>query len=125
MARVRKQPIVKTKHRPKLRKPTFIGKLLKSAFNFLKKILKPFKFLSFLLWPFKTRPAKFIGRILSKVLLLGYFKNSWKELKQVTWPSSRETIQLTFAVFVFSFAFGLMVTVVDYGLSRLFEKVIL
>ncbi len=122
MARVRKQPNVKPKKRPKIKLPKFIGRALKLIGRIIKKILRPFRFL---LWPFKTRPARFIGRLLYKVLLINYFKNSWQELRLVTWPGRRETIQLTFAVFIFSFVFGLIVTVTDYGLSKLFEKVIL
>lgn len=86
------------------------------------KILRPFRFL---LKPFSTRPARFVGRILAKVFLVSYFAGAWKELKQVTWPGRRETWQLTFAVFVFALGFGLMITITDYGLDKIFKKVIL
>lgn len=88
----------------------------------IKKIARPFRFL---LWPFKTRPVRFIGRILAAILFLRYFRNSWKELRQVTWPGRRETWQLTFAVFAFAIVFGLLVTVTDYGLEKLFKQVLL
>ena len=90
--------------------------------RFLSKLAHPFKFL---LAPFKTKPARFIGRILNKVLLINYFMSAWKELKQVTWPGRKETRQLTLAVFVFATVFGLMVTLTDYGLDKVFKKVIL
>ncbi len=88
----------------------------------IKKIARPFRFL---LWPFKTRPVRFIGRVLAALLFLRYFRNAWKELRLVTWPGRRETWQLTFAVFIFAVVFGLLVTVTDYGLDKLFKKVLL
>ena len=90
--------------------------------RFLSKLAHPFKFL---LAPFRTKPARFVGRILNKVLLINYFMSAWKELKQVTWPGRKETRQLTLAVFVFATVFGLMVTLTDYGLDKVFKKVIL
>ena len=90
--------------------------------RFLSKLAHPFKFL---LAPFRTKPARFVGRILNKVLLINYFMSAWKELRQVTWPGRKETRQLTLAVFVFATVFGLMVTLTDYGLDKVFKKVIL
>ena len=93
----------------------FIGRLIA-------RIARPFRFL---LRPFKTRPVRFVGRVLSRVLLLRYFRDSWKELRLVTWPDRKETRQLTLAVFAFAIVFGLMVTVTDYGLDKVFKKLIL
>ena len=90
--------------------------------RFLSKLAHPFKFL---LAPFRTKPARFVGRILNKVLLINYFMSAWKELKQVTWPGRKETRQLTLAVFVFATVFGLLITLTDYGLDKVFKKVIL
>jgi preprotein translocase SecE subunit len=95
---------------------------LRAIGRFIRKIFRPFRFL---LRPFKTRPARFVGRILSKIFLLGYIKNSWIEVRQVTWPGRKETRQLTLAVFAFALVFGLLITVLDYGLTKIFEKVIL
>jgi preprotein translocase SecE subunit len=67
---------------------------------------QPFKFLGHLLWP-------------------AYFRNSWKELKQVTWPNRRESAQLTTAVIIFATVFGIMIAIVDFGLDRLFKQVLL
>lgn len=122
MARTRKLPTKKPKRTPKLRKPTFFGKVFGPAGRFIKKIVRPFRFI---LKPFKTRPARFIGRLLSKILLFNYFRTSWHELRQVTWPGRKETLQLTFAVFIFAISFGLLIAVVDYGLSKLFQEVLL
>lgn len=95
---------------------------ISKLFDLITRLLRPFRFL---LVPFKTRPARFIGRILSNVLLLKYFRNSWKELRQVTWPDRRETTRLTIAVILFAVFFGLLISVVDYGLDKVFEKLII
>lgn len=72
-------------------------------------------------------PDNRAGRFLNKrrSFMPTYFVNSWRELKQVSWPGRKETWQLTFAVFVFAFVFGLLITVTDYGLDKLFKKLIL
>ena len=70
-----------------------------------------------------------IGRLapfrwLGKILWPTYFRNSWKELKQVTWPGRRESWQLTLAVIIFSIIFGAIIAVVDYGLDKVFKQVL-
>lgn len=54
-----------------------------------------------------------------------YFVNSWREVRQVTWPSRRETWRLTLAVFIFAVVFGALIAGVDKSLDLLFKKVIL
>lgn len=63
--------------------------------------------------------------ILGLILVPRYFRNSWAELRQVTWPSLRESRRLTVAVVIFATVFGLLIAVVDYGLDKVFKKVIL
>jgi preprotein translocase SecE subunit len=84
-----------------------------------------------------TAPLRFIGRpfkklgrfklfrILGYILLPKYFRNSWKELRQVTWPTRRESWQLTLAVIVFATVFGGIVTLTDYGLDKIFKQVLI
>lgn len=84
---------------------------------------KVFRPLGFLLKPFRTRPVRFVGRVLASVLLLRFFRDAWKELRQVQWPNARETARLTMAVFVFSVLFGVLIASVDYGLGKVFRKV--
>lgn len=60
-----------------------------------------------------------------KFIIPPYFRNAWKELRQVTWPSRRETRQLTIAVFLFAIVFGVLVALTDYGLDKIFRKVLL
>jgi len=64
-------------------------------------------------------------RALGYVIAPPYIRNSWRELRQVTWPNRTQTRQLTFAVIMFSLVFGAVVAVTDYGLDKLFKAVIL
>lgn len=54
-----------------------------------------------------------------------YVRDSWAELKLVTWPGRRETWRLTGAVLVFAVVFGVLIAGVDRGLDVLFEKFVL
>ncbi len=83
------------------------------------------------------KPFRPIGRLLQRIErwkpihVLGlivvprYFRNSWKELKLVVWPSRRESWRLTSAVLIFAVVFGVMIAIVDYGLDKVFKKIIL
>lgn len=53
-----------------------------------------------------------------------FFGEAWAEIRQVTWPNRKQTIRLTFAVFIFALIFGIMVALLDYGLDKLFREVI-
>jgi len=64
-------------------------------------------------------------RIMGYILVPPYFRNAFKELRQVTWPNGSQTRQLTLAVIIFALIFGLIVAGVDYGLDNVFKKVIL
>jgi len=64
-------------------------------------------------------------RILGFIIVPPYFRNSWRELRQVTWPTGRESRQLTLAVVIFAIVFGVMIAIVDYGLDKLFKQVLL
>ncbi|MEO6761284.1 MAG: preprotein translocase subunit SecE [Candidatus Saccharimonadales bacterium] len=72
-------------------------------------------------WFFNLRAIKFVGTI----LLIKYTRDSWRELKQVTWPKWEESRQLTWAVIMFAVVFGALIAVVDYGLDKLFREVLL
>ena len=99
-----------------------VAKPVSSAQRGVKKAFKP---LSPLLAPFRLRPVRFVGRILAKVLLINYFISSWKELRQVSWPGRKETAKLTMAVFMFAIVFGALIAAVDYGLDKIFRKILL
>lgn len=72
-------------------------------------------------------PDNKAGRLLNKRVhfVPSYFKEAWRELRQVTWPSRKETVKLSLAVFVFALFFGGLIWLVDYGLDQLFKKVLI
>ena len=72
-------------------------------------------------WFFSLKFMRFIG----KTLGFTYVRDSWRELKLVTWPSRTQSRQLTFAVIIFSVIFGGLIAVVDLGLNKLFKEVLL
>lgn len=75
-----------------------------------------------------TRPVRKAGGLIAKFFRFitpSYFVNSWREVRQVTWPSRKETWRLTGAVFVFAILFGVVVAGVDKGLDELFKRFIL
>lgn len=77
---------------------------------------------------FDRQPFKFILRILriiGRILVPGFIRNAFAELKLVTWPNRRETWRLTFAVLAFAVVFGAVITAVDYGLDKAFKAIIL
>lgn len=72
-------------------------------------------------------PKNKIGNFLNKKrnLIPGFFKASYAELKLVSWPNAKTTINLSVAVFLFAFFFGLVVALADYGLDKLFKQLII
>lgn len=97
------------------------NKPVKAAGRAAARIAGPF---SFLLRPFRTKPFRFVGRILYKILGIGYFMNSWKELRLVEWPKRGETAKLTLAVFVFAAAIAGFIAILDYGLDKVFKQLL-
>ena len=77
---------------------------------------------------FDRQPFRAIGKVLGvvgRILVPRFVRNAFGELRLVTWPNRKETRQLTFAVLIFAAIFGAAITVVDYGLDKLFKAVIL
>lgn len=54
-----------------------------------------------------------------------YFRDSWRELKQVQWPNRRATWALTLAVILFSLFFILMIMLFDWIFNFIMQEVIL
>lgn len=112
---------VKPKQRRVRQTASKAGTPLKAIGRAIRKVFRPF---SFLLKPFRTRPARFAGRILAKILLVNYIRNSWKELRLVEWPDRRSTFKLTVAVFIFAIVLSSLVAVLDFGLDKLFRQIL-
>jgi preprotein translocase SecE subunit len=83
---------------------------------------KPFRFVA---RPFRIRPVRFVFKWIGLILVPRYFRNAFKELRQVTWTTRRQTWKLTFAVLVFAIIFGFLVTVTDYGLDKVIKRIVL
>jgi preprotein translocase SecE subunit len=88
----------------------------------IKKVWAPFRFIG--------RFFRFLNRftplrILGLILFPPYFRNSWKELQQVTWPTFKQSLRLTWAVLLFAIIFGASVAAVDYGLEAVFKRILL
>lgn len=62
------------------------------------------------------RPFFAIGR---------YFRDSWRELKQVSWPNRRATWALTLAVILFSLFFAAIIMLFDWIFNYVIQEVIL
>jgi len=98
--------------------------------SLIKKIISPFKNVFTKLA--NTKPIKKVWKIIKKpmrviglVILPKYIRNSWKELKLVTWPSWKTSRKLTIAVIIFAIVFGITVAIVDFLLNKLFRDILL
>jgi preprotein translocase SecE subunit len=66
-------------------------------------------------------PLKWFGRH----FIPRYIRHAFRELHNVTWPGRKQSRQLTSAVLLFGIVFGFFVSVLDYGLDKVFKKVFL
>lgn len=57
--------------------------------------------------------------------LLRYIRDSYRELKKVTWPDKKTAWKLTGTVFLFSFVMALFLFGLDSAFSKMFEKLFL
>lgn len=116
-----KASVAKPKTRKVRQTASKAGTPLKAIGRAIGKIFRPFRFV---LRPFQTRPMRFIGRILAKIFLINYIRDSWRELRQVEWPSRRETTKLSIAVFVFAIALSLVIAALDFVLDKVFRQIL-
>lgn len=72
-------------------------------------------------WFSRLKFVRKIGRILG----LRYLRDSWRELRQVTWPTFKDSTRLTGAVIIFSLVFGVLIAIIDFGLDKLFRQILL
>lgn len=113
--RVKKSEIIK---QPKLKRDSAIKKKTSKALGSTG---------SFLMRTYTIpTPDNKIGRLLGKTIRPPkYFRDSWTELKKVSWPSRGQTIRFTVAVFIFSGFFALITALADYGFTKAVERIIL
>lgn len=67
-------------------------------------------------WSFITKSRHFVP---------AYFRNSWTELRNVTWPKLPEALRLTLAVILFASIFAIFISGLDWLLDKLFQELIL
>lgn len=102
---------------PRLKKLSIAKKPFKKVSELGKKEYHPIKFKE------GSKSHKILGR---KVRLFPrYFSESWKELRQVSWPTRKEVIKLTFAVFIFALIFAAFVRAADFVFEEVIKKVVL
>ena len=58
-------------------------------------------------------------------LMPKYFRDSYRELQKVTWPSRKETWKLFLAVVVFAAALASLILVADLLFEKIIERLIL
>jgi preprotein translocase subunit SecE len=51
--------------------------------------------------------------------LVGYFRETWFELKKVSWPSRREGFNMTLMVIVVTTFLSIILAVIDFGFEKL------
>jgi preprotein translocase SecE subunit len=96
-------------------KPERISKVKTSGGKLLRPAAAPFKKAA------RFKPLRIIG----KIIFPAYFRNSWQELRKVTWPNWKQSRQLTTAVLIFAIIFGAIIALVDYGLDKVFRDILL
>lgn len=118
MARVLKSQTVRQRATSARTKPKRLKRpsgQKRSIFSFLKKEY------------YLPLPDTKMGRFLNKrrYFLPKFVRDSLVEMREVTWPTRHETRQLTVAVFLFALVFGLVAALVDFGLDKLFKRLLL
>ncbi len=53
-----------------------------------------------------------------------YVQDSWLELKKVIWPTKRQAVNHTLLVIGFSLAVAVFLGLIDFGLNKLLELMI-
>lgn len=93
-----------------------VGKPLKKVVSRGKREFHPVKF-----------PDGKAGRLLNKRVrfMPKFLAEAWQEIRQVTWPTPRETLRLSVAVFIFAVILTAVVAVLDLGLDKIFRELII
>lgn len=53
-----------------------------------------------------------------------FLKETWEELKKVTWPRQQDIVRLTIVVILISVMVGLFIGVLDFIFAKIIETVI-
>jgi preprotein translocase subunit SecE len=80
----------------------------------------------------KKAPAKesasFFGKVVTffkrlPATIAAPFKNTWRELKKVTWPTRQNLLQYTLIVLVFMVFMGVVIGLFDLGATKLITAI--
>lgn len=71
---------------------------------------------------FLTKTVNFFKRLPGAVA--APFKNMWRELKKVTWPSRNDLLQYSLIVMAFMAFMGLVIGLLDLGASKLIALIV-
>jgi preprotein translocase SecE subunit len=107
-------------------KKQHVGRVTNPIRKGLAAVVKPFKTVGHKVG--QTRTGKFIKQvlhILAIILFISYVRNSFKELKQVTWPNWRQSWKLTYAVLAFAIVFGAAIAGLDWVLGKIFKQILI
>ena len=104
---------------PKVSKKSYVSTPIKKVFSPISEGYKKFRSFE------SMQPIFKVLNIIGKVVFPKYFRNSYQELKQVTWPTLKNGLKLTWAVIVFAVVFGLSIAALDWGLSKVFKHILL
>lgn len=58
------------------------------------------------------------------VYFFRYLRDSWREIRQVRWPSRKATWKLFFAILIYTFLFGAIIMLLDVFFTWLFNLII-
>lgn len=76
--------------------------------------------------PVKVPEKKGVKHLNKRVRFVPKFvRESWAELKQVTWPTKRVALKLTLAVFIFSIVFTIFIQIIDFIFNKLVKEILL
>lgn len=71
---------------------------------------------------FLTKAINFFKRL--PAAIAAPFKNMWRELKKVTWPSRKDLLQYTLIVMAFMTFMGVVIGLLDLGASKLIALIV-
>lgn len=58
------------------------------------------------------------------VYFFRYLRDSWREIRQVRWPSRKATWKLFFAILIYTLLFGAIIMLLDVFFTWLFNLII-
>lgn len=97
-------------------KQNVVKRVFSSVGRFISKATMPMR---------KTGAWKWLRKYILRSPFNGYFVDSFRELKKVTWPDRKTAWKLTLVVIVFSVAFSVFTTLLDVGFEKLAKQIFL